>query len=136
MPELAVASGPLCGAALFVVLTGGRIPRARISASAHALALRWAWLGVAAALEELVWRGLVLPVLAAPLGTAAALAISAAAFALWHRAALGRRCGVHVLTGLGFGGAFVLGGLAAAMLAHAVYNVLVDWAVHAHRAAA
>jgi membrane protease YdiL (CAAX protease family) len=62
-------------------------------------------------------------------GAPGALAASSLAFAAWHRRALGRRCGVHVVTGAAFGAAFLAGGLAAAVVAHALYNVLVDWSV-------
>jgi membrane protease YdiL (CAAX protease family) len=133
MAELGVASGPLCGAALFVALTGGRVPRARPFARPCALALRWLWIGLLAALEELVWRGLVLAGLALALGSATALVISSAGFAAWHAPTLGRRCAVHVITGLGFGTVFLVGGLVPALLAHGTYNVLVDWGVHAER---
>jgi membrane protease YdiL (CAAX protease family) len=124
--------GPLTGAALFVLLAGGRLPQVRLPLR-RALAVRWISLGVGAGLEELVWRGLVLGGLAAAVGAAPGLALSSAGFALWHRPALGRLCAVHVVTGAGFGCAFLAGGLAAAMLAHGVYNVLVDWAVQAER---
>jgi len=133
MPELAVASGPLFGAALFVALAGCRLPLARPATPVRALGLRWLWLGGRAGLEELVWRGLVLAGLAVAVGTVPALFVSSAGFALWHRRALGCRCAIHLVTGLVFGATFVAGGLAAAMLAHGVYNVLVDWAVHADR---
>jgi membrane protease YdiL (CAAX protease family) len=132
MVESAV-SGPLCGVALFLALTGGRLPHARPCARPRALTLRWLTLGVLAAFEEVVWRGLALSGLALALGTAAALALSSAGFAIWHAAELGRRCAIHLVTGLGFGGAFLVGGLGAAIVAHATYNVLVDWAVHAER---
>jgi membrane protease YdiL (CAAX protease family) len=133
VPELGVASGPLCGAVLFVALARGRVPRARPFARSRALTLRWLSLGVLAAFEEVVWRGLVLTGLALALGPAAALLISSAGFAAWHAPALGRRCVVHVITGLGFGSAYLLGGLGAAVLAHGTYNILVDWGVHAER---
>ncbi len=125
--------GPISGAALFLLLAGGRLPAARPELR-RVLALRWARLGVDASVEELVWRGLVLGGLAAALGAVPGLALSSAGFAVWHRRALGRRCAVHLVTGLCFGGAFLAGGLVAAMLAHVVYNVLVDWAVQAERA--
>jgi membrane protease YdiL (CAAX protease family) len=133
MSELDVASGSLCGAALFVTLAGGRVPLSRPAGSSRALALRWVWLGGRAGLEELVWRGLVLAGLAVAIGAVPALLVSSAGFALWHRRSLGRRCAVHVLTGLMFGATFLVAGLGAATLAHGVYNVLVDWAVHADR---
>ena len=137
MVELALAPrvfvGPLSGAALFLLLTGGRVPRGRPPLLWRALAIRWASLGAAAGLEEVVWRGLVLGGLIAAIGPVSGLALSSAGFAAWHWP-LGRRCGVHLVTGAGFGTAFLVGGLAAAILAHGVYNVLVDWAVHAERA--
>jgi membrane protease YdiL (CAAX protease family) len=126
--------GPLSGAAVFLLLAGGRIPRARPRLLGRALAVRWASLGAAAGLEEVVWRGLVLGGMLAATGPVAGLALSSAGFAAWHWRSLGRRCGVHLVTGAGFGSAFLVGGLAAAILAHGVYNVLVDWAVHAERA--
>ncbi len=126
--------GPLSGAAVFLLLAGGRIPRARPRLLGRALAVRWASLGATAGLEEVVWRGVVLGGLLAATGAVAGLALSSAGFAAWHWRSLGRRCGVHLVTGAGFGSAFLAGGLAAAILAHGVYNVLVDWAVHAERA--
>jgi membrane protease YdiL (CAAX protease family) len=133
MVESAV-SGPLCGVVLFLALTGGRLPRVRPRARPRALTMRWLSLGVLAAFEEVVWRGLVLTGLALALGAAVALVLSSAGFALWHAPELGRRCTVHTLTGFGFGGAFLVGGLGAAIAAHATYNLLVDWAVQAERA--
>jgi len=131
--EVALASGPLCGAALFVALAGGRLPRAWVPAPRRAFVLRWLGLGGRAALEELVWRGLVLGALALAVGPIWALLLSAAAFAAWHAPGLGGRSAVHVVTGLGFGLSYLVGGVAAAVLAHCIYNVLVDWAVHAPR---
>lgn len=134
MSELGAVCGPVCGAALFVALAGGRLPSTRPRAGPGALTIRWVWLGTLASIEELVWRGLVLTGLALALGSAAALVLSSIGFAAWHARELGRSCAVHVLTGLGFGGAFLVGGLVAAVAAHATYNVLVDWAVQAERA--
>ena len=134
MGELAIASGPVCGAVLFVTLAGGRVPRVRRRARSRALALRWLCLGSLAAFEELLWRGLILAGLAATLGSFAALVASSAGFAVWHASTLGRRSVVHLFTGFGFGGVFLFGSLLAAMLAHATYNVLVDWGVQNERA--
>lgn len=133
MGELGVASGPLCGAVLFAALARGRLPRGHLSARRRTLALRWLWLGALAGLEELVWRGLALAGLALTLGPVAALVVSSIGFAAWHAPELGRRSAVHAVTGFGFGSAFLVGGIAAAVLAHAIYNVLVDWAVHVER---
>jgi membrane protease YdiL (CAAX protease family) len=81
-----------------------------------------------------VWRGIVLGLLAVAVGPLTALAVSTAGFAAWHWRVQGRGCSVHLLTGAVFGAACLLGGLAAAILAHGVYNVLVDWAVLSERA--
>lgn len=127
-----VLAGPLTAAVLFAALTQGRVPRARLPLR-PALAARWSRLAAGAALEELVWRGVVLGGFAAAAGPVAALAISSLGFAVWHWPSLGRRCIVHVVTGGAFGSACLLGGLATAVVAHAVYNLLVDWAVLAQR---
>lgn len=126
--------GVAIGAALFVLLTGGRLRVLRRHPPARTVGRRWVSLVGAAGVEEAVWRGLVLGVLVVPAGPPAALAVSSAGFAAWHWRPLGRRCWLHVLTGAGFGAAFLVGGLLAAILAHGLYNVLVDWAVHAERA--
>ena len=97
------------------------------------LVRRWLGIGAEAGLEEVVWRGLVLGGLLTLVGPIGAIAVSSAGFAVCHGPALGRRCGVHLVTGSGFGIAFLAGGLAGAVLAHGVYNALVDWAVHAER---
>ncbi len=125
-------AGPLTGAALFVALAGGRIRRPR-AGPVHVLLVRLLGFGASAALEELVWRALVLGSLVAAIGPAEGLAVSSIGFALWHRPALGSRCAVHLVTGVGFGAAFLIGGIAAAVLAHWSYNVLVDMAVVAER---
>jgi membrane protease YdiL (CAAX protease family) len=96
--------------------------------------VRWLRLGATAGLEEVVWRGAVMGGLVFLLGPWLALAASSAAFAIWHWSSLRGWCAVHLVTGAAFGGALLAGGLAAAMLAHALYNLLVDWAVHAEHA--
>lgn len=125
-------TGPLTGALVFAALTQGRLPRARLRLR-PALTLRWGGLVVGAALEEIVWRGFVLGGLAATAGPLPALAISSLAFAGWHWPSTGRRCVLHVVTGGAFGTACLLAGLATAVVAHVVYNLLVDWAVLVHR---
>jgi membrane protease YdiL (CAAX protease family) len=98
------------------------------------MVVRWFALGAIAGLEEVAWRGVVLGGLMVILGQWPALAVSSGAFAMWHWSSLRARSAVHLVTGAAFGGAFLAGGLAAAMLSHALYNLLVDWAVHAERA--
>jgi hypothetical protein len=131
-----LALGPLAGAMVFLLLTGGRLPRGRPRLSTRSLAGRWLRLAAGAASEEILWRAVLLTALRAWVGPLGALAISSVGFALWHRPSLGRACIVHVVTGTSFGASFLAGGLGAAVLAHAVYNLLVDWAVHAERARA
>jgi membrane protease YdiL (CAAX protease family) len=126
--------GPAIGVGLFVLLAGGR-PRVPVRPAA-VLVGRATYLVAAAAFEELLWRGLALALISARAGSLAALALTSVAFALWHHRSLGRRRAVHAATGLGFGAAFLWGGLAASILAHAVYNVLVDLSVQAERARA
>jgi membrane protease YdiL (CAAX protease family) len=128
------ALGPVAGAASFFVLSGGRFPLVLPRPLGRAMAVRWLALGATAALEEVVWRAVVLGGLLIFVGPWPALAVSSAAFAIWHWPTLHRRCTVHLVTGAAFGGAFLVGGLLAAILAHALYNLLVDWAVHAERA--
>ena len=129
-----VALGPATGAATFLLLTGGHFPRARPRPLGRAMHIRWLALVATAALEELVWRGIVLRGLVVLVGLWVALAVSSVAFAIWHAPALRGRCAVHLVTGGTFGGAFLVGGIVAAMLAHTIYNLLVDWAVQAERA--
>jgi membrane protease YdiL (CAAX protease family) len=129
-----LALGPATGLATFVLLTGGRLPWARPRSLGRAMLVRWLGLAASAGLEEAIWRGIGLGGLQALIGPWPALALSSVAFALWHWPTLGDRCAVHVVTGAAFGGAFLAGGIAAAMLAHALYNLLVDWAVHAEHA--
>jgi uncharacterized protein len=95
------------------------------------MVVRWFALGATACLEEVVWRGIVLGSLLILVGPWPALVASSVGFAAWHLPSLRGRCAVHLVTGVAFGGAFLVGGLFAAMLAHALYNLLVDWAVHA-----
>jgi len=129
-----VTIGPVAGVATFLSLTGGHIPFALPRPLGRAMLVRWLGLGAAAGLEEVVWRGIVLGGLRALIGPWAALVASSAGFALWHWPSLRGRCAVHLITGAAFGVAFLVGGLTAAIVAHAVYNVLVDWAVRAQRA--
>jgi uncharacterized protein len=129
-----LALGAVTGAVTFLLLTGGRFPCALPRPLGGALVVRWFGLGAAAGLEEVAWRGLVLGGLMAVLEPWAALAASSAMFAIWHWSSLRARSAVHLVTGAAFGGVFLAGGLVAAMLGHALYNLLVDWAVHVERA--
>jgi membrane protease YdiL (CAAX protease family) len=125
----ALVGGLAIGAGLFVLLAGD-CPRAPKRPATIVIA-RAAFLVGAAGFEELLWRGLALGLSSHWVGPVAALGLTSVAFALWHRRSLGRRWAVHALTGLGFGAAFLWGGLAASIVAHAVYNVLVDLSVQA-----
>ncbi len=129
-----LAVGPAVGAATFLLLTGGSLPLALPRPLGWAMATCWLNLGAIAAFEEIVWRGVVLGGLLILFGPWAALGVSSAGFAVWHWPSLRGRCAIHVITGAAFGAAFLAAGLLAAMLGHALYNVLVDWAVRAERA--
>ena len=125
--------GPVTGLAIFLSLTGGHIPLALPRPLGRAMLVRWLGLGTAAGLEEVVWRGIALGGLRVLVGPWAASVASSAGFALWHWPSLRGRCAVHLVTGAAFGAAFLVSGLTAAIVAHALYNVLVDWAVRAER---
>jgi membrane protease YdiL (CAAX protease family) len=133
-PLTQAALGSIAGAGTFLLLTGGRFPRLLPRPLGRAIAVRWLTMVTHAAFEEIVWRGICLGGLLLVVGPWAALAASSAGFSLWHWPSLRGRCAVHLLTGAAFGAAFLAGGLVAAIVAHALYNVLVDWAVHAERA--
>lgn len=126
-----LVSGPAIGAGLFLLLARRLppLPRRRVGL----LGVRAAYVFAAAAFEELVWRGVGLGVFVRLLGPGSALVLTSVAFALRHRRPRGLRRVVHLVTGLGFGAAFLGGGLAAAVLAHAFYNVLVDITVQGER---
>jgi ABC-2 type transport system ATP-binding protein len=122
--------------ALFCVLAGRpplwpRVPRVR----AGPVAARLALLLARSTGEEIVWRWLILGSLAPAIGWPAALVVSTVGFALAHAGWQGLRgVAVHLLTGATFGAVFVgTGSLAAAVLAHAGYNVLVALAVETER---
>ena len=106
---------------VLVFLALARVPprlprREQLTRAQLAFLLGWAWV------EEVIWRGLLLAVVAVVAGVAAALVATTALFALAHTQ--GRAS--HLLTGTAFGGAFVATGrLGAAVASHAVYNLLV-----------
>ena len=132
-PPLALLAGAFAGTGLFVALA--RTPPALPSATGANVGVtvgKLAFLAVAATNEELVWRRLVLGE-ALRLGPVAAVAVSAVAFAVAHRA----RQGAHLVTGTAFGAAYVLtGSLAAPLAAHWTYNAFVAGALDRARAPA
>ncbi len=80
---------------------------------------RLGFLALAAANEEVLWRRVVLGELLRS-GVVAALAGSTLGFALAHRA----RPGLHLGTGLAFGGVYLAtGALGASIAAHLTYNL-------------
>jgi membrane protease YdiL (CAAX protease family) len=118
----------VAGLAVFAVLARRCLPpplTRRPVACGVALALPAVLLG--AIEEEAVWRYAAFAALQPELGAAATLALSTAGFALVHVRALGvRALRSHLLTGVVFGGVYLATGrISAAILTHAVYNVLV-----------
>jgi hypothetical protein len=130
----AVAGGAVAAAALYTVLarelpTITPIPRHRL----RVVVLRALRLAAAAAREELVWRWLVLGLGSAVVGVPAAFAVATVGFAAAHwRQAGARSIAVHSVTGCVFGGLYLAGGVVTAIVAHALYNLLVLSAVEAH----
>ena len=125
----AVPLGMCAGAMLFAALARMRVsaaalanvPRERLLARALALTFK-------AAHEEAVWRAVTLGFLVGPIDRAGALAVSTALFAAAHVNRLGARATKHLATGVVFGLAYLASGsLAAAIGAHATYNVLVGF---------
>lgn len=132
---LAVPAGALAAAGLFVLLAGARPPlrvppRERTPALVTAVGL----LTCAAASEEVIWRRLVLGGLSAVAGTVPAWFASTVGFAFSHAGAGLRSVGVHLLTGGAFGFLYAAtGSLAAAVVAHAVYNSMIALAIDSER---
>jgi len=126
--------GGFSGAAAFLLLAGGRVPLALPRPLGWPKVVRWLNLGAVAGFEEIVWRGVVLGGLLLVVGPWTALGVSSAGFAVCHWPVLRGRCAIHIVTGAAFGAAYLAAGLIAAMLGHALYNVLVDWSVAAERA--
>jgi membrane protease YdiL (CAAX protease family) len=113
---------------LFAVLARAVPSPARVrSERVPALAATATYVTILAAAEELLWRGIVLAAAASLLGLVTAMALSVAGFALTHVRAQGPTAAlVHLVTGSTFSFVFVISGsLAAAVLAHGLYNVLV-----------
>lgn len=121
-----VGVGAVTGVGIALALAGGP-PLSRLRPAA--LAGRRLGVGgvlvLAAAGEETVFRRGIVDALAAPAGVPGAVAAGAACFALVHGPAP-RRLAVHAVTGSAFGAVYALTGrLAAAVAAHAAYNLVV-----------
>ncbi|HZQ03617.1 MAG TPA: CPBP family intramembrane glutamic endopeptidase [Gaiellaceae bacterium] len=126
----ACAAGAGCGLALFGVAARRR-PRLLVAPARWPLfAARLAVLGLWAANEEVVWRRVALGELL-PAGVVPALVLSTIGFALLHRA----RRRLHLGTGGAFAAVYLTTGLlAASIVAHWTYNVLVGALVDRSRA--
>jgi ABC-2 type transport system ATP-binding protein len=123
----AVPLGICAGTILFVTLARrGVSPAALATVPREQLLARTLALTIKAAHEEAVWRAVALGFLVGPIGRAGALAVSTLLFAAAHVNRLGARAAQHLATGVVFGLAYlVTGRLAAAIGAHATYNVLI-----------
>ena len=130
----AVAGGAVAAAALYTVLARELPTLAPIGWNRLKLLLpRALGLVMAAAREEVIWRWLVLGHGGALLGAPAAFVLATGGFALAHwRQAGARSVAVHLVTGSVFGVVYLAGGIAASVVAHALYNLLVLAAVEAH----
>jgi ABC-2 type transport system ATP-binding protein len=131
---VAVPAGACTGAFLYAMLAAGALPLAIRRTRAGAVVLRSAYLFGRSAVEEVVWRGYVFASLALAVGTPTAFAATVTLFAIAHRPGQGRLWIVHLVTGATFTMVFATtGSLAAAVAAHATYNVLVGLAVEGTR---
>ncbi len=121
-PPASLLLGAAAGTVLFSALARRRPPLPRAAPAIASLAV-----AALAASEEAIWRGFVLARLAPHLGLAAAVVVSAAAFAVTHFPGMRRRgVAVHLGTGAVFGTVFATSGsLAACTGAHVAYNLLV-----------
>jgi membrane protease YdiL (CAAX protease family) len=129
-PRLGLGAALLAGAAsgcLAFAILARRVPPLGRSAVARAVAVAAPVLAVGAAGEEAVWRYGALRGLEPLLGAAGAIALSTLGFAAAHAARTPLRAlPGHLSTGAAFGCVYVASGwLAAAVLAHVVYNLLV-----------
>jgi len=114
----AAALGTAAGLSLFAALARAR-PRFLFAPAAVIVAA----VGVS---EEAIWRGFALGRIAPVAGAAAAVVVTAVAFAATHVPLLRLRgAAVHLLTGGVFGALFVAtGSLLACAVAHATYNLV------------
>jgi membrane protease YdiL (CAAX protease family) len=117
----ALLAGLAAGGALFVVVSRRR-PSFRCRRGPKSASVgRHLFLALCAANEEVLWRRVLLGELLFA-GTAAAVALSSAGFALAHR----RARLIHIGTGSAFAGVYLATGfLGASIAAHWAYNALV-----------
>ncbi len=129
-----VLEGAAAGAVLYAVLRHALAPAAAVGQPTGSLAFRGLAVTLTAWAEETLWRGVLLGTLASR-SAVFALALSTAGFAASHVYGQGwTALRTHALTGLTFGGLYVAtGSLAAAIAAHAVYNLIVVAADGARR---
>jgi ABC-2 type transport system ATP-binding protein len=126
--QLGIPAGVAAGMCVFAVLAWSWLPvRVPERSRAALVTAKGVYVSVTSATEEVVWRWLLLGGLADMLGLGAAAVVSTLSFAFAHGAKV-RSSGfaIHLATGATFGGVYVAtGSLAAAVAAHATYNVLV-----------
>jgi membrane protease YdiL (CAAX protease family) len=83
------------------------------------------WLAGQVVMEEAMWRGCLLSLLAAGLGIPVAVAVSSVAFGVWHLQQGWQGVLANTVNGLTFAVSFLLlDGLAAAVLTHAAHNFI------------
>lgn len=123
----ALVVGSILGAGAFLVLSRRRFPAAGLhDVPTRRLLARSIVLTTRSTREEAVWRGLVLGALVGPLGRLGALGLSSVLFAGAHARRQRRAAAAHLVTGSAFGLAYLATArLAAAVAAHAAYNILV-----------
>jgi membrane protease YdiL (CAAX protease family) len=125
LPSLLASVGVAC--LLFMLLSRQvrlwrRLPRQRVPP----LALKAAYVTITSAVEEIVWRWLVLGGLAPVVGLVPAFLGSTVGFAIAHGVRRTDVVAVHLATGAAFATVYlVTGRIEAAILTHSVYNWLV-----------
>ena len=117
---LALSIGLGCGVALFSALAQQLPPLPRARVPGRSL-IRATFLVAGAAVEEILWRWLVLGALAITTGWPIAFALSSVGFAASHRA----NRASQLITGATFGLVYLATGrLLACVASHAAYNVV------------
>lgn len=125
----AVLVGGLGGIVLFSTLARTR-PRARLEGWSRRDSTRSSFFVLWAGVEETLWRRLTLGGVALHAGWLVGLITATVGFAVTHR--LEKLS--HLVTGFAFGAIYlVTGQLLASIVMHAVYNVLLDRALHPPR---